>query len=103
MSSCFVCGNLIPQGRDIRKRVYVGSGVSGFNLTSNVVVNGLLNSALSRRRVGMRNYYSVRTVCMSCSSAIDQSERKRMFVLLAVVIAAILICAVSLIILRQSS
>ena len=77
MSSCFVCGRQIPRGQDIRKRIYTGSSVGGFNLSSSVLLNWILNSVINKRRVSVRSYYSVRTVCSSCAITIDQIEKKR--------------------------
>ena len=62
MSTCYLCGSQIPKGQTVRKRVYTGSSVGGFNLSTNPILNWVLNLGLSNRRTTIRNYYSVRTV-----------------------------------------
>ena len=81
VASCFVCGSQIPKGRELRKSVYVGASVGGFNLSSNVVLNWLLNAALSKRRVGIRSYYGLRTICQNCAIAMEKEEKKRLLVI----------------------
>jgi uncharacterized membrane protein YkvI len=73
-----MCGGAIAKGGGFRKRVYTGSSVGGFNLSSSVVLNWLANSIIGRRRVGVRSYYSYRTVCQSCAAALDEWERKKL-------------------------
>jgi predicted nucleic acid-binding Zn ribbon protein len=83
MAECFVCGAAIPKGGGIRKRVYTGSSVGGFNLFNSVVLSWLANSMISRRRPSVRSYYSFRTVCSSCAVAIDGWERKKRLAIIA--------------------
>jgi hypothetical protein len=78
MSACSVCGRTIPKGREVRKRIYTGSSVGGFNFLSSVVLNWGVNSLLNRRPVGIRSYYSFRTVCQNCAASIDQAERQKL-------------------------
>jgi hypothetical protein len=84
MASCFVCGCTILKGTAIRRAVYTGSSVGGFNLASNLVLNLILNSLLSRRRPSVRSYYSTRTICLSCDSALTIRERRKLMGIAAI-------------------
>jgi hypothetical protein len=106
MSSCFICGKQITKGQELRKRIYTGSSVGGFNFSSSVLLNWILNSAINKRRVSVRSYYSVRTVCPSCAISIEQAERAKMALALksvGLLIAGLLVFTVLLIMFRQGS
>jgi predicted nucleic acid-binding Zn ribbon protein len=97
MTSCFICGRLIPKGAEIRRTVHTGSSVGGFNISSNVVLNLIVNSLISKRRQSVRSYYSTRTVCSSCDTDLAMHERRKILgILLFVVIFALLIAVVFL-------
>jgi hypothetical protein len=53
MSACSVCGRTIPKEREVQKRIYKGLSVSGFNSSSNILLNWGLNSLLNRRPIGV--------------------------------------------------
>jgi hypothetical protein len=67
MSKCFRCATDLSPTQHVRRRVYTGASVGGFNLLSNVALNWLLNSAIARRPVSIRSNYSIRTVCPGCA------------------------------------
>lgn len=95
MAACFVCSVAIPKRQEVRKRVYTGSSVSGFNFSSIVLLNWLLNSALRKRPTGIRSYYALRTLCPRCAAAIDQAEAKKLKVLTLIAIAAVSIIIIA--------
>jgi predicted nucleic acid-binding Zn ribbon protein len=90
MATCFICGARIPNGHDVRRRVYTGTSVGGFNLSSSVALNWLLNSVLAKRRMGVRSYYSVRTICHGCSTSLDKVERRKAAIIFILVAIAML-------------
>jgi hypothetical protein len=79
MASCFICGVLILKGAEIRRTVHTGSSVGGFSISSNVVLNLIVNSLISKRRQSVRSYYSTRTVCSSCDTVLAMRERRKNF------------------------
>jgi hypothetical protein len=84
MVGCFVCGCVIPKGTEIRRSIYTGASIGGFNLSSNIVVNWALNSLLSNRRQSVRSYYSKKTVCPSCNANISKNERRKTIAVLLI-------------------
>jgi len=95
MASCFICGRVIPKGAELRRTVYTGSSVGGFNIFSNVVLNLIMNSLISKRRQSIRSYYSIRTVCSGCDTELATRERRKLFgILVFVVIFALLIAVI---------
>jgi hypothetical protein len=102
MATCFLCGCAIPKGTEVRRMVYTGASIGGFNLFSNVVVNWMLKSLLSNRRQIIRSHYSKRTLCPSCNTNIDLGERRKMTaVLLLSLLVVVLLAIGSLIVLQQ--
>jgi hypothetical protein len=87
VASCYVCGTSLPKGHGVRKTVHTGASVTGFNISSNVLLNWAVNSALRQRYAGIRNFYSVKTLCAPCASRLDLAERQKIiaFVKLAAV------------------
>jgi len=94
MANCFICGCVIPKGAEIRRTVYTGSSVGGFNIFSNVLLNLIVNSLISKRRQSVRSYYSTRTVCSSCDADLAMRERRKIIGLLLFVVAFVLLVAV---------
>src|SRR5260370_39613827 len=101
MATCFLCGCAIPKGTEIRKMVYTGASVGGFNLFSYVVVNWMLNSLLSNRRQSIRSYYSTRTICPSCNTKIDTGERRKIAAVLLSLFVAVLLAIGAFTLLRH--
>jgi hypothetical protein len=99
MSECFICGAAIVRGGGVRKRVYTGSSVGGFNLSSSVVINWMANSFIGNRRATIRSYYSYRTVCPTCAASLDDWERKKLLTVIGV-IALVLAVAVFTVVAR---
>jgi hypothetical protein len=99
MPTCFACGSPISKGQNVQRLVYTGSSVGGFNLSTNVLLNWALNSALSKRKMNVRSYYSLRSVCQSCASRIDQRQKDRMLLALKA-IGIILVCTCALLVAR---
>jgi hypothetical protein len=91
MAECFVCGVAIAKGGGIRKRVYTGSSVGGFNLFNSIVLNWLANSIVRGRPSSIRSYYSYRTVCNSCAVAIEAWERRKRVAIIAIVGLSVLV------------
>ena len=56
--------------------------LEGFNVSTNVVFNWVLNSLLANRQTTIRSYYSLRTVCPACAAQIQNSERRKFIVVL---------------------
>ena len=77
--------------------VYTGSSVGGFNIASNIVINFILNSLLSKRRQTLRSYYSIRTICSSCNNAMATRERHKIIGLLVLVTFLVLLGSIILI------
>ena len=85
MANCFICGCAIPKGAELRRTVYTGASVGGFNIFSNVILNFVLNSLLSNKRQSVRSYYSTRTICSSCDKALATRERHKIIGVLMLV------------------
>ncbi len=85
MPSCYICGSQIQTGNGLRKSVHTGASVSGFNFSSSVPLNWLVNSVIRRRPVGIRNSYSLRTLCPSCAASLDAKEayKRRIIMMIA--------------------
>ena len=89
MSSCHLCGTSIPSGMGVRRKLRTGTNVSGMAFTSRPVIDWTINSIVKGRPVGIRNYYSVRTVCASCAQRLDERRlRQNKIALLAVIAIA---------------
>jgi hypothetical protein len=82
MPSCYICGSPTQTGNAVRKSVHTGASISGFNFSSNVPLNWLVNSVIRKRPVGIRNSYSLRTLCSNCAAALDANEAYKRRVLL---------------------
>jgi predicted nucleic acid-binding Zn ribbon protein len=93
MASCYVCGTPLPKGQVLRKSVHTGASVAGFDMSSIVLLNWALNSILRRRYAGIRNYYSVKTLCAPCASSLDLAEKRKLIAVLTVVAVGALIVA----------
>jgi hypothetical protein len=87
MANCFKCGQVIQSGMGLKKTVYTGASVGGFNISTNVVLNVVLNSFLSKGRVSVRSYYSQRLLCPACAAALDLQERRKLLGVAAIAIA----------------
>jgi hypothetical protein len=98
MPGCYHCRQALPRGSGVKRTVYTGASVSGFNLSSHVWLNVVLNSLLSKSRSRARSYYSQRWVCAACASKIDAQERNTLMFIVVVVFAAISFFAISLVI-----
>jgi len=96
MATCFICANHIPTAQVVRRRVYTGASVGGFNLSSNVFVNWLLNSAIRKRPTSVRSYYAIRTVCPSCAIALDKAERRRTGLIVTGIVSAAIVLTIVL-------
>jgi predicted nucleic acid-binding Zn ribbon protein len=96
MASCYVCGTPLPRGQGLRKSVHTGASVAGFNLSSTVLLNWILNSILRRRYASIGNYYSVKTLCAPCASNLDLAERRKLIAVLTCVAAGALIVTIVL-------
>jgi hypothetical protein len=66
MSSCYLCGLQFSKGAGVRRQVYTGSSVAGFNLSSIIALNWFMNSLLRKRPASIRAYYSMRTIFPLC-------------------------------------
>jgi len=96
VASCYLCGRPLSKGQGLRKTVHTGASVTGFNISSNVLLNWALNSALRQRYAGIRNYYSVRMLCAPCASRLDQADRQKLIAVLKVAAAGAVILAIVL-------
>jgi hypothetical protein len=96
VASCYLCGRPLSKGQGLRKTVHTGASVTGFNISSNVLLNWALNSALRQRYAGIRNYYSVKMLCAPCASRLDQTERQKLIAVLKVAAAGAAILAIVL-------
>src|SRR5258707_8374896 len=84
MPNCYICGSQIQTGNGVRKSVHTNASVSGFNFSSNVPLNWFVNSVIRKRPVGIRNSYSLRTLCPSCATTLDAKEAyKRRIMMIA--------------------
>jgi hypothetical protein len=86
MASCYLCGTQIPKGQGLRKTVYIGMGIGGFSLFSNVLLDWILNTAIRRRPATVRSYYSVKIICSHCALSAAAADKRKLFVLLAVLL-----------------
>jgi hypothetical protein len=96
MPSCYLCGSIIQTGQGVRRRLHSGASVSGFNFSSNVLLNWLLNSLLSKRPARLRNYYSLHTICANCAMRLDAQQQMWFKALIWVFVVAILIIITAL-------
>jgi len=95
MPTCFLCGTPLAKGQGLRKSVHTGASVAGFNITSYVLLNWLLNSILRRRYVGIRNQYSIKALCAACASALDLAEKQKLIAVLKIgAVGALILAAV---------
>jgi hypothetical protein len=85
MPSCYICGSRIQTGIGLRRSVHTNASVSGFNFSSSVPLNWLINSLIRKRPVGIRNSYSLRTLCPNCAAVLDAKEayKRRITMILA--------------------
>jgi hypothetical protein len=89
MASCHLCGTSIPSGMGARRKLRTGTNVSGMAFTSRPMIDWTINSIVRGRPVGMRNSYSVRTVCANCAQRLDERRlRQNKMALLAVIAIA---------------
>ena len=82
MATCFVCGSVLSKGAGVKKSVYTGASVGGFNLSSNIWLNVLLNSMFGDARSRARSYYSQKSVCSACADEIAARERRKITLLI---------------------
>jgi hypothetical protein len=75
MPTCYICGLSIPSGAVRRRKLRTGTNVSGIAFTSRPLLDWLLNSAAKGRAVGIRNSYSVRTICPDCDQQLTRRRR----------------------------
>jgi hypothetical protein len=75
MPSCYVCQKVMPRNSAIKRNVYTGASVGGFNFSSAVWLNVLLNNMFGQKHSRARSYYAQRIVCADCADAIDRRER----------------------------
>jgi hypothetical protein len=61
-----------------------------------VLLNWAVNSALRRRHAGIRNYYSVKTLCVPCASHLDLAEKQKLIAVSILVAAGAVIFAIIL-------
>jgi len=93
MASCYLCDAPIPKGQSLRKRVYTGLSIGGFNFSSNLVLNWILNSIFNRSRASVRSYYSIRTICPNCAVRIDIANKRKVLTILILGLVAALVLA----------
>lgn len=84
MANCYLCGNAIQKGSEVRSHVYTGASVQGFNVSSNILINWALNSLLSKKRASVRSVYSIKTLCPSCDASYSASQRRKVLVAVSV-------------------
>src|SRR5712671_846958 len=86
MASCYVCGKALPKGKGVKKNIYTGASVGGFNMSSNIWLNVLLNSLFGDKRSRARSYYAQRSVCPDCAVGLDAKDRRNVTLLVMTVL-----------------
>jgi hypothetical protein len=94
MASCYLCGGQIPRGQAFRKHLYTGFSIAGFNFSSNVFLNLIINGILTTRLQRLRSYYPVKTLCGQCATTIAAAEKRQSIVLLMGAILSVIIALV---------
>jgi hypothetical protein len=96
MPQCHCCSQSIPRGSGVKKTVYPGASVGGFNFSSRVWLNVVLNSVLGGRRSFARSYYSQQWVCTTCAAKIDAKEKIKLLLIVVGIFAVISFFAISI-------
>ena len=76
-------------------KVHSGTSISGYNFSTWLPLNLVLNAMLKPRIPAVRNYYSLRTLCPLCANTLHRSERMKLLVIAAVVIIFLFIAALA--------
>ncbi len=90
MATCYVCEKSLEKENAKWRTFYTGASVGGFNLSSNVVLNVVLNSIFAKRRTQVRSYYAQRAVCSKCAMRVDGRERIKFLILLCLSVAMLM-------------
>jgi hypothetical protein len=96
MPSCHICGVQLPRGGGIRREIRIGTSTGGFSnrapLFWSEIIWAAVGSMISgrARRMRTRSYFSLRTICQSCSAHIDRQNKMELKILVgAMVVVAI--------------
>jgi hypothetical protein len=100
MASCFLCGIPIRKGTEVRRLVYSGSSIAGFNITSHFLLDAIINSAIGRRSPRVRSFYVSRIVCQTCNREANSKLFRRIILTVSIALLVILGAAAILAIAR---
>src|SRR5947207_15979590 len=89
MANCFLCGNSLKKGTEMRRLIYSGSSIAGFNVTSHCVIDVIINSLVLRRSPRVRSFYVSRVVCQTCNQEADRKSFQRLMIVFSVVTVGI--------------
>jgi ribosomal protein S27E len=95
MANCYVCGKTLLKGNSVKRNVYAGGSVGGYNFSSSVWFNVFLNQLFGDKRSRARSYYHQRVVCDDCAHEIDTKNTRKIVGLLALGLLLIVVILVS--------